>query len=68
VDNITIEIVNGVVKITTGRISGPNHLNADALLKTVALDLGGETTVKSRTGHTHTHADGTVHDHDHAKH
>jgi hypothetical protein len=64
VDDIRIEITeDGDVKITTGRISGPNHLNADALLKTISLDLGGETTVKARAGHVHTHADGTTHDH-----
>lgn len=65
-DKIEIEILpDGSLKITTDRISGPNHMNAEALLREVATLAGGTVTSKHKPGlqrHTHTHG-GHTHQH-----
>ena len=77
-DTIAIEILDdGTIKVTTDPISGPNHLNAEQLLRFIAQQAGGETTrtrrvdvghrlgVHTRDGPTHSHDE---HDHGHHGH
>ena len=56
-DSMDIEILpDGSVKVTTSKISGPNHMNAEALLRDMGKELGGKTTrTRRKEGHTHTH-------------
>ena len=56
-EKIKITILpGGVVKVETDKISGPNHLSADRLLRGIEEDLGGETVVQAkRQGVLHTH-------------
>lgn len=55
-DEIKIEVLeDGTLKITTPKISGANHANADAFLRTTQLTLGGETVREKRGGDSHTH-------------
>ena len=35
----------GLVKVETDRVTGPNHLSADRLIRGLEQDLGGETQV-----------------------
>jgi hypothetical protein len=48
---------NGMVKLETDRVSAPNHMSADRLLKMFHEALGGETAIerKKTHGHVHTH-------------
>ena len=59
----TVEILeDGEIKITTNDMSGPLHLKADDLFKSVARLGGGEVTdTKHGLGHHHEH--GHTHDH-----
>jgi len=46
-EKIKITILpGGVVKVETDKISGPNHLSADRLLRGIEEELGGETVVE----------------------
>lgn len=63
-DNISIEILaDGTLKVTTDEVSGPNHMNAEQLLKYLGELAGGKTT-RQRRGHHHHHE----HEHEKAKH
>ncbi len=54
-DNIEIEILpTGDLKVTTEKVSGPNHMNAESLLKFLSEKMGGAST-RSRRGHVHHH-------------
>lgn len=62
-DTLHIEILaDGTAKITTSKVSGANHKNADELLKFFAQMLGGET-VRTRRTHAETHVHAHAHDH-----
>lgn len=52
----------GIVKIETDKISGPNHLSADRLIKGFEAELGGETTINRKKDAHHHH-----HEHDHVR-
>lgn len=66
-DTIQIEVLdNGIIKITSpNAISAPNHASAERLVQEIAKDAGGKRTMKHLGKHarTHTHADGTTHNH-----
>ena len=48
-DKMLITILpGGLVKVETGRISGPNHLSADRLLRGLDEDLGGTPQVERK--------------------
>ena len=38
----------GLVKVETDRVTGPNHLSADRLIRGLERDLGGETQVERK--------------------
>lgn len=62
-DEIIIEILpDGTIKVTTDRISTPNHASADAFLREVGRLAGGETTIEKNHGsaHAHHHSQQTV--------
>lgn len=62
-DDILIEILDsGDIKITTDPISGPNHMSAEGLLRTIGEIAGGlvqkvrrRFTNTRQKQHTHTH-------------
>jgi hypothetical protein len=62
-DEILIEILDsGDIKITTDPVSGPNHMSAEGLLRTIAEIAGGDTqrvrrrsTKVQHKQHIHTH-------------
>jgi len=63
--NITV-LDGGILKMTTpGGISAPNHMEAEKLVRDIEKAVGGKTTIKhlGKSGHAHTHADGTSHTH-----
>jgi hypothetical protein len=61
-DTMEIEVLaDGTVKVTTSKISGANHINAEAFVVYLATLTGGEGTRERRAD-----ARGHVHDHDHA--
>jgi len=70
-DRIRVQILpDGRVKISTDEISATNHRSADALLKGIQNELGGETTSERRRGarlteveHQHAHEHGLDHSH-----
>ena len=69
VDEIQIEVLeDGTIKSTTDPISGANHANAEQFLRYVAQLGGGDTTIRKKAGHTHTHHGAHTHDHDKAGH
>ena len=50
-DNISIEILkDGTLKITTDKISGPNHIKAEALIREIIELSGGKAERKHRHG------------------
>jgi hypothetical protein len=49
----------GLVKLETDRVSLPNHMSADRLVKMFNESLGGETAIERKKTHGH------VHEHDH---
>lgn len=54
-DEIGIEILkDGTIKVTTSRVSAPNHMNADKFLAEMQR-LAGGTTVKQRNKDAHHH-------------
>lgn len=61
-DTIRVEVLaDGTLKVTTDRISQPNHMSADALLKGVDELMGGPASVAKRkdvTHHHHSHSHG----------
>ena len=69
VDKIEIEILaDGTLKMTTDKISAPNHGNFEALIREINTMMGGEVTSKQRHGtiaHTHTTEQGKTITHSH---
>lgn len=62
-DSIKIEILaDGTIKVETDKVSGANHVNAEAFMKFLADKSGGEVTRTSK-GHIHDHA----HTHEHGE-
>ena len=48
-DRIRITILaDGTLKIETTKVSGPNHLSADRLVRGIEEDLGAETQVQKK--------------------
>jgi len=67
-DAIEVEILpDGTVKVTTDAVSGPNHMNAESLLRDMALALGGAVDRQRRKEmhhhHHHHHHHGHTHRH-----
>ena len=50
----------GLVKIETDQVTGPNHLSADRLIRSLEQDLGGETQVERKR-------QGVLLEHDHQR-
>lgn len=62
-DTMTIEVLpDGTLKVETGKVSGPNHLNAEQFINEMAKQAGGPVTRTkkghSHHGHSHTHHEG----------
>lgn len=54
-DSMTIEILpDGTLKITTDKISAPNHANAEQFLRDTAKLMGGPVTQRKRTAQSFT--------------
>jgi hypothetical protein len=66
-DTIAIEILpDGTVKLSTDKVSMPNHGSAEALLRDVARLCGGKVDSKRKHGHAgHHHHE---HEHNHEGH
>jgi hypothetical protein len=61
-DTIRIQILpGGLVKLETDRISSPNHLSADRLVRGLEEDLGGGTETRRKAEGTLAHAHQTTH-------
>ena len=61
-DEIDIQIKeDGTLVVTTDKISGPNHMNADRFVKKMAEYQGGKVETKKKLGRVHSH----THDHTH---
>ena len=55
-DQIEFEVLaDGTLKITTGKISGPNHGNAESLLKEIRKEMGGEVKRVKKSHNYHNH-------------
>lgn len=69
VDKIEIEILaDGTLKMTTDKISAPNHGNFEALIREIVAMAGGEYTSKQKRGtvaHTHELSNGQTITHSH---
>jgi len=56
-DKIEIEVMpDGLIKVTTEKVSAANHMGAEKMLDFLARLMGGETTITRRTKSVHTHA------------
>ena len=64
-DKIKVTILSdGTLKIETDRVSGPNHANAEALLREIIIGMGGNVDQKRKTiGHHHHEEGQKSHDH-----
>ena len=61
-DKMQVTILeDGTIRIETDKISGPNHLNAENLLREVAKLAGGPVTLRKKQSHGHDHH----HEHEH---
>jgi hypothetical protein len=56
-----IILENGLVRVTSGKFSGPVHMAADAFILWAQRELGGDVKVAHSHGHTH------AHEHEHTK-
>lgn len=64
-DKITIEVLeDGTIKVTTDRVSMPNHVNAEGFLRQMFALAGGTVTRKARHALTHLFNRDHTHDHD----
>lgn len=62
-DTISVEILDdGSIKVVTDKVSGPNHMQAEAFLRALRELSGGDQTRTKRAEHTH---HGHTHAHDH---
>jgi hypothetical protein len=65
-DEIEIEFAqNGLVKISTGKVSAANHSDAEAALRYLQGLLGGEVDIARKAGHVHGHHHHHTHEHSH---
>lgn len=68
-DEMIIEFIgNGMIKVTTDKISGPNHMKAEEFLAALARGLGGQVTRTSKGSskpHIHEHSHEHTHTHEH---
>lgn len=65
-NEVRVEILpDGSVKITTGSFGGPIHSSAEAMMRAIESELGGDVT-RERAEHAHAHAGHHHHDHEHA--
>ena len=63
-NDLDIEILpNGTVRVTTGAFAGAAHMAADAMVRELQREFGGD--VKIVRGKTHAHGHSHDHDHDH---
>jgi hypothetical protein len=62
-DVFYIEFVNGLVKLTTDEISGPNHMKAEEMVTKIAQGMGGKVERSRRTD-----KQGVAHSHQHGEH
>lgn len=65
-DVMEIEILeDGTIKISTDKVSMPNHANAEGLIREMVTQAGGEVDRKRKGGaHVHMHEhDGHWHEH-----
>jgi len=66
-DELIIEFIgNGMIKVTTDKISGPNHMKAEDFLASLARGQGGAVTRTSRGSskpHVHEHTHEHTHEH-----
>jgi hypothetical protein len=67
-DKLEVEILDdGTLKITSGKVSMQNHMNAEAFLRDMGRMCGGKVERKQRKGvtaHSHSHDHGnTFHTH-----
>jgi len=58
-------LADGTLKIETGRVSMPNHINAESFLREVAKLQGGKVEIKHKHGHAH---HGHAHSHGEQQH
>jgi hypothetical protein len=62
-DKIDIEILDdGTLKISTDKVSMPNHAGAEALIREMVKAMGGEVKRTKKSGQLHEH-DGHFHQH-----
>lgn len=68
-DIIYVEFVGEageMIKLTTDKISGPNHMKAEDLIAGLAKGTGGQVTRTSKgTPHVHSHEHTHEHTHEH---
>ncbi len=63
-DTIEVEVLeDGSLKITTGKVSMPNHTNAEGLIRELVTGMGGKSQRVRKGLHTHTHEQGHEHEH-----
>jgi hypothetical protein len=63
-DTMDVEILeDGTLKITTGKVSMANHMNAEAFLRQVATLCGGKTERKQKEAHQGHHHGNMYHVH-----
>lgn len=56
-DNIQIEVLeDGTIKMSTDKVSMPNHANAEQFLREIARLAGGTSERKAKHGHSHSHS------------
>lgn len=68
-DTIKITVLSdGTIKIDTDPISGPNHVNAEGLIREMVKLAGGDAERKNKHGIAHTHNGQEWHKSDQAHH
>lgn len=56
-DIMTVEVLqDGSLKISTDKISMPNHTNAEGLIRELVTGMGGKSHRVRKGMHTHTHS------------
>jgi hypothetical protein len=64
VDKIEIEVLSdGTLKISTDKVSMPNHANAEALLREIISGMGGQVDRKRKSNHHHHNHGEHTHEH-----
>ncbi len=63
-DKIEIEVLSdGTLKISTDKVSMPNHANAEALLREIITGMGGKVDRKRKLNHHHHNHGENTHEH-----